>query len=468
MDLDILLCSVPWVESERPVLAPAVLKSAINHAGYRAKTLDLGFHVWKKVNAHPDRTAMINFFQTQEMSIDIVDPISDIIEECADMILTNNARIIGLSLLSQDSQFFNWWLCYHLKSIDPDIKIIIGGSGIKNFIAQSDLNYAQEMRKRNLIDAFIVGDGEKSIVEYLNGNLEYPGINSDRWLQIDNLSELPFADFDDYQLHHYIPKGIPICDSRGCVRSCEFCDIIEHWKKYKYRTADHIFDEMMYQIDRHGIKNFYFYNSLTNGNMKEFNKLLDKICEYNSHYDKKEQISWDGYFIVRNQKQHPESLWEKIKKSNGMLQLGIESVVEHVRIGLGKNFYNVDIDYHLEMAQKYEVPLMLLMIIGYPTETLDDFEFTKKWFKDREPYMGMPVKSVQCTLASILPGTELERNQQKYGIDQGELPVFWMNRNTKIDQHVRLQHYEELNNILSQMGVAPSSDQLTKSLIEAS
>ena len=108
MSIDILICAVPWIESARPVLAPAVLKSAISQAGYRAKTLDLAFHVWKKLQKNPHRGDIITFFQTQEISNNVVDTIAELIEECAEMILQFRARIVGLSLLSQDSQVFNW------------------------------------------------------------------------------------------------------------------------------------------------------------------------------------------------------------------------------------------------------------------------------------------------------------------------------------------------------------------------
>ena len=182
--------------------------------------------------------------------------------------------------------------------------------------------------------------------------------------------------------------------------------------------------------------------------MKEFQKLLDLICEYNADNPAK-QISWDGYFIVRNEKQHPEQFWKKIKKSNGYLQLGIESVVEKVRINLGKNFTNEDIDYHLTMAKKYSVPLLLLLIIGYPTETHEDFEFTKQWFQDRQQYAGNPITQVVFSLAAILPNTKLERKQQEYGIVRGEIPTIWMTPVNKISTLDRIQYFDELNSLLT-------------------
>lgn len=461
--IDILFCSVPWISSATPTLAPAVLKSCAQQAGFTSQTMHLDIEVYKLIQTRPSKEAIVNFFQTQLLDPSIAGEIADIIELCADRILATQPKILGLSLLSQDSQYFTWWLCYHLRHVAPELQIVIGGSGIKNFIAQTNLNFAQELKRSGLIDDFITGDGEVAIVEYLNNNLAYPGINSDKWNQLDNLDAVPYPNFDDYDFSTYNVQGIPICDSRGCVRTCEFCDIIEHWKKYQYRSAENIFQEMLHQIDRYKLRHFYFYNSLTNGNMKEFSKLLDLICNYNSVNIHK-QISWDGYFIVRNQQQHPEEIWDKLKRSNANLQLGIESVVEHVRKSLGKNFSNEDIDYHLSMAKKYKVPLMLLLIVGYPTETLEDFKFTLEWFRQRSQYARNPIRTVTCTLSAILPGTKLERNQEKYNIVKGNLPTIWINQATNIGEADRIKHLNNLLEVLTQTGIAGGSDTLTKRL----
>ena len=460
---DILLAFAPWVEGNRPPLAPAVLKAALQQAGFQATTVDLNAKVVNLVAQHTRGAELRHFFLTQELAPGLDQDVAEIVEHCADYLLSYGVNTIGISLLSQDSQFFTAWLCYHLKTVNPRIKIVIGGSGIKNFIAQSNMMYAEELKKCGIVDDYIFGDGEYSVVEYARNNLSYPGINSNTWQAIDDLDSLPWADFSDYCWEDYPARGIPICDSRGCVRTCEFCDIIEHWKKYKYRTADNIFQEMLYQINQHGITDFFFYNSLTNGNMREFVKLLDLICEYNRTHA--QPISWDGYFIVRNQRQHPESMWQKLHDSGASLILGIESVVEHVRKGLGKNFDNVDIDYHLEMAQRYRVPVSLLLIVGYPTETLADFEYTKQWFRERERFNDT-VTSVTCTLSAVLPNTQLERNLNKYGVTLGNIPVRWVNTAQGIDEATRIAYHDELQQLLMDIGMNHRTDILTVELMK--
>jgi hypothetical protein len=450
--MDILFCSAPGTFSSRPTLAPAILKACANNAGFTAMALDLNIEIYNQIQRHPRQELLKQFFEQQKIHKDIIEDIGNLLDYCADRITSLNPRMLGLSLLTQDSQFFTVWLCYHLKILNPTLKIVIGGSGIKNFIAESKINFADLLKTKGYIDDYINGDGEYSIVEYLKNNLNYSGINTGTWEPIRDLNSLPYPDFVDYDFSQYQECGIPICDSRGCVRTCEFCDIIEHWKKYQYRTADNIFSEMQYQIKQHNITRFFFYNSLTNGNMKEFQKLLDLMCDYNNKHPTA-QISWDGYFIVRNKKQHPEDFWQKIKKSNGYLQLGIESVVEKVRVALGKNFTNEDIDYHLDMAKKYSVPLLLLLIVGYPTESQQDFEFTKQWFLNRQHYAGNPINQVVFSLSAILPNTKLERKQEEYGIVRGQIPTIWMTQVTDISTQDRINYFNELNELLTTLNM---------------
>ena len=283
------------------------------------------------------------------------------------------------------------------------------------------------------------------MVELLNDNITYPGIDSTVWKEIKDIDRFPYPDYYDYDFSLYELPGIPVTDSRGCVRQCEFCDLIEHWKKYVYRSAESIFAEMVHQVEQYKIYHFAMKNSLTNGNLREFKKLLTYMAEYNENKDRSVQMSWRGYFIIRSMQQHPEEIWELMSKSNAFLQLGVESVIQHVRWGLGKKFNNEDIDYHLEMAQKYQIPLGLLLMIAYPTETREDFEFTKQWFKDRTHYAFNSVRYVGWAHASILDNTKLDRNSVQLNVVKGEKYGFhWINQTTQITPAERAKYGEEL------------------------
>jgi hypothetical protein len=98
------------------------------------------------------------------------------------------------------------------------------------------------------------------------------------------------------------------------------------------------------------------------------------------------------------------------------------------------------------MGKKYSVPLILLIIVGYPTETLADYEYTKQWFRDRKQYADS-VAFVNLSFASILPGTQLSRKSEEYGIKRGKLPSIWINQNLNITSEVRVAYLLELYNI---------------------
>jgi radical SAM superfamily enzyme YgiQ (UPF0313 family) len=256
----------------------------------------------------------------------------------------------------------------------------------------------------------------------------------------------PCPNYDDYNFDFYPKPSIPVCDSKGCVRNCDFCDLIEHWKKFVYRSAESVFAEILEQIQRYNIRDFSFRNSLTNGNNREFKKLLQYMADYNRDRPRELQISWNGYFIVRPVSHHPEELWDLMAQTNAKLLLGIESVIQHVRWDLGKKFTNQDIDFHLDMAKKYQVPLVLLIIVGYPTETREDYEFTKQWFRDRVHVYGNnnPVCQINLAPLAILDNTNLDKKSTELKLDRGENNTIWINRETKISLEERAEHYKEL------------------------
>lgn len=445
--MNILITSVPGTWTTTPILAPALLKACLEENGYPATAIDLNIEANKILDQFDNRDDIYKFFRNQEILDTTHEQIYDLLDYCANRIASYKPDLVCLSLLTQDCQFFTYWLCYHLRFVLPNIKIVIGGSGIKSFIAQNKINFADHLKNLGFIDDYINGDGEYSLPNYVKGNFGHSGINSMDWEQIADLNSLPVPNFDDYDLHSYPRPSIPICDSRGCIRSCEFCDIIEHWTKYRFRSADNLWQEMQTQIQRYGITRFEFHNSLTNGNMREFTKVLDYILEYNNTHE--QEISWNGYFIVRSEKSHPESLFQKIKQTNGNLMLGIESVVEHVRIGLGKNFTNDSLDYHLEMIKKYKIPSLLLLIVAYPTETLDDMEYTKQWFIDRK-HFAVDNVNVLLSEAQILPNTKLDRKQSEYQIIAGDMPQEWDKTGLTNDQ--RLQYNREVSDVLHRVG----------------
>lgn len=438
----IVIAATPLVVTPRALAGPAVLKAALIQQGFDCTALDLNVDIFSKIAHHPNRNKFEDFFFKQIIDDSIVTELSSMIVHCADRIVKLRPTLIGLSLFSNECQVFTAWLAAALRERLPECPIVIGGPGVNNHT-----NYVATVKTLGLIDDFIYGDGEISLVEYVRGNRSYPGINSFEWTPVPDLNALPYPDYSDYDFYWYPEPSVPLVDSRGCVRTCEFCDVIETWKKFQYKTADAIFAEMLHQIKQYRIHHFDFRSSISNGNLKEFKKLIPMIADYNRNRFRSEQISWEGSFIVRSATEHPESLWASMSQTNATLFLGIESVIATVRRDLGKSFANEDIDWHLQMAQKYQVNVVLLLITGYPTETREDYEFSKQWFRDRKHYANNTVSRVQLNMANIMPGTNLYRRAHEYGIVDLERQVFWINQHLNISPEERIKHHQDMQNV---------------------
>jgi radical SAM superfamily enzyme YgiQ (UPF0313 family) len=439
----IVIAAMPLIETNRALAAPAVLKSVLAQHGIDSVALDLNVDIFLKFKTSTHQSYLKDFFYNQIIRDEIIDEVNSMLHYSVNQIVKLNPKIIGLSLFAADCQVFTTWLCALLKQMIPTAMIVIGGPGIVNF------DYAEKIKKAKLINDYISGDGEISFLNYVQGNIENPGINSSTWQPVENLMKLPYPDYSDYNLYWYGEPSIPLIDSRGCVRSCEFCDVIEIWKKFQYKSADFIFDEMMYQIDRHHVHHFDFRSSITNGNLREFRKLIVKIAEYNQKKFRSEQISWEGSFIIRPQNSHPEEMWAVLQQNNAQLFFGVESVIPRVRHLLGKNFENSDLDYHLQMTQKYSILVNLLMISGYPSETHEDYETIKQWFRDRKHFANNSVKLVQIVPLGIIPNTKLYRDSKKYNIINADSARGWVNQELNISPAQRTIHHNELKKICS-------------------
>jgi radical SAM superfamily enzyme YgiQ (UPF0313 family) len=396
---------------------------------------------------------LLDFFFDGNVHVETQEWIYELFIEIAQGILSRKPKIVGLSLFSYVCQSSTVWLCYFIKKINPNIKIVIGGAGCLNtFTGKSE--FVESLINRGLVDYHIRGDGEHSFYEFLIGNTDYFGINSLRWKEMskEELESIPFPDYRDYYFELYNKKALPIVGSRGCVRRCTFCDYIANWKKFQWRQADDIFKEMLHQYHTYDIRYFKFQDSLTNGNMKEFLKLVEYIANYNkSNPDK--SFRWSGYYIFRDWNTGSEKEWALLKQSGAEnLAVGIENLNEHIRYAIGKKFSNHSIDLHLQQAKKQNIKLQLLNIVGYVTETNNDIEFIKKWLDGHTEYKDILHIQWGVTLG-IFPNTFLEKNYRDFGVEKiGPQPQQWINRSINSTPVIRASWAKELNEYSKNLG----------------
>ena len=383
---DIVITSLPGMDKDKPAPGPAFLKGFLEPLGYKVKVID-GNQLDDLERIHLE----ISQYDFKWLGISV------------------------FSYLQKDDA---------LKLAEEYDNVLFGGSGV-------DLNWP---RKNH-----IVGEGEYALLEFLKGNLDYPGINGNQPKQIENIEDLPPPDYSDVMHKHKYDTAI-ISGSRGCVRKCTFCDVMTIWPKYKWKTGKKIADDMHEVANKTGLKKIGFSDSLVNGSMKHFRDMCSELAK------REKKVQWNGQFIVRGAKTFSSEDFDNLANSgcNG-LTMGIESGSEAVRDHMRKKFSNEDIEYFVTNLGDRNIKMKFLLIVGYPTETEEDFEMTLEMLKKYGKYSHLI--SVSPHMMLTYENTPLDLEHRELYDDHG---FHWKNEISDYD--IRYKRFVKVFEVGKEMG----------------
>ncbi len=450
---DVVIAALPFIETQEPMMAPALLKGVVNKTNLTSYTFDFNAEIIKYIaenfSAISDKIARWFLYEENTECPETKQAILELVSFTKERILEKNPTWICLSLFCDTAKKFNIELCRSIKKTRPECKIVIGGNAVFTD-EKSQRPYALICKKAGFIDHYIVGDGEEPLFNLLTGN--NIGVDLNEFQVLDDLSKQPFSDYSNYNWNLYQNKRVPMYGSRGCVRRCTFCDVYKLWKKFKLKLAEDVFAEMLYQISKTGISNFYFRDSLINGSITEFRKLIKLLADYNQTAEQK--IRWSSFFIFRPRHQMTEDDWRLTAASGAQdLIVGVESLVDSIRYHMRKKFTNADMDYALEMAKKYRVGVTMLLIIGYVSETEQDFADALQWLEDHKQYAGIPIHSMSVggTL-TVTDLSDLYQNAEEFDITLGNKIYLWENKAINLDYATREKRKEIFISRAAQLG----------------
>lgn len=383
---DILISSIPYIAYTAPSAAPALFKGHLKSKGFNCRAVDLNIEFRNRVNDKDVLGELISYW-TSSGNLKITESTKQkyytLLHEVARFFDEVQATWIGFSVFSHHSrQFLTDFLPVFEKYNQKKKRIVVGGHGL-------DIIYVDSIK--HMIDFYILGEGDIALVELLKGNTNYPGINSPG-VQIKDLDQVGFPDYSDYNLtdnyqNWYDGPMIQVTGSRGCVRDCSFCDVGAIWEKFRYRSGQLIAEEIIQNHERTGIKHFYFTDSLINGNVRELIKMMTVLTEYKQRTGS--PLTWGGQWIVRSQKGLPKNYYSLIKSSGGFnLTIGVESGSDAVRAHMKKGFTNRDLNEEMEQFSRHGVKVGFFIMLGYPTETIEDFNETLRMFKRFSKYVA--------------------------------------------------------------------------------
>jgi hypothetical protein len=123
---------------------------------------------------------------------------------------------------------------------------------------------------------------------------------------------------------------------------------------------------MEYQIKMHGVKRFWFVDSLINGNLKNFEKLVDLIIE------KGLDIEWNSYARCDG-RMDLEFIKKIVKSGCDCISYGIESGSQKVLLDMRKKIDVEEIESNLRDGSISGLYTHANWIVGFPTEEPIDF-----------------------------------------------------------------------------------------------
>lgn len=437
---DLLLLNVPRLSVIYPPLGTSLLKGIVESAGFSCNVTDYNLDLY---NQSKDDTQMFEelekYFTVKiQPSINVQHWLDNWYNAVVSEIVAANPTWVGISVFTFHCQQATLDIVTLLRKVYTG-KIVIGGAGISsNGIASNENDFGNDLLQKGLIDYYIRGDGDVSLVNLLSGNVDSAGINNDRYEQFRKVEQSAYADFDDViglQYNDGKRFQLPIVASRGCVRKCTFCDIHQFWKKYSYRSGADVANELIQHYKKYGQTDFYFVDSLINGSIKEFSNLciaLIKFYEENNLPNK--FFTWAGQFIVRSSLQMTPDLFALAARAGlTNLAIGVETGSDKVRKDMAKGFTTRDVEYTLRQLKKNNISCYFLMIVGYPTETDEDFQDTITMFEKFVDYKDVIHGVNLGSTATLDEGTPLYNHAENFVPEYSDVLGYdWINNDNPV------------------------------------
>ncbi|MEM1766653.1 MAG: radical SAM protein, partial [Candidatus Bathyarchaeia archaeon] len=270
------------------------------------------------------------------------------------------------------------------------------------------------------VDVIVRGEAEATIVELakcLSENKKFHDVagitfrhnnrivrNQDRGY-IQNLDELPFPDYDHFELKKYELFGrrlLPIMSSRGCPFQCSFCVTSRIFGRiFRARSPKNVVDELSRLESDYGADAFTFYDDTLTLSR---DRIL-KICR--EMQCRKLNLPWDCQ--TRADAVSKEILIEMKKAGCQQIFFGVESGSQKILDAIGKGTTVEQNERAIKMAKEVGLFVSISVIIGYPGETIETINQTMKFIKKTKP------DDVYICVATPYPGTQLYEQIKNLG-----------------------------------------------------
>jgi hypothetical protein len=237
--------------------------------------------------------------------------------------------------------------------------------------------------------------------------------------------------------------GAAIFTSRGCPSRCIYCAGGLFGRKFRFRSADNVVNEMIAIHRDYGTTHFYFVDDATSMDKERMRKICNRLI------DEKLGFTWN--MMTRIDAVNEELLDRAYRAGCRQIEYGVESGSADTLKKIHKPHTADMVRRVIPLTKRFGIQPVAFFILGFPWETSASIEETLRLMKDIAPSVVF-----HPAIASILipfPGTEIyERYKDEFGFAD-----WWLSDDRNFDAPKSGKHafYQSL---LFRVGVVLDAD----------
>ncbi|MDP8253473.1 MAG: radical SAM protein [Candidatus Kaelpia aquatica] len=454
-----LIIPPPW-GVERPPVGLAVIAEVLRVSGYRVKIMDLNLKIYSSVNEDDKKYWGMDcslYFRDKKFIDSLMEKYADLFSEIENDLKNDDSGIAAFSVPTNSMYLMLKWMIEKIKYSQPQKKIVLGGISVT--VKEQRDEFFEMLGNFNLIDAVVLGEGEDTILKLahkLSNNRPIVDVENTVIVQggnfietgpgnVDNLDRIPFPKYEGFLLKEYTENNsISLELSRGCIGRCSFCSFKILSSSYKRKSPQRVIAELKYYKKELKKEYFSIVDSSINSDLKWLEKLSELII--------KEALDLKLAALAIPRGDMSLDLLKKMKRAGFYrLEYGVESGSSRILKLMGKTFLAEDARRALSLTKRANIQNVLYFIVGFPTESDDDFQETLDFIRLNKANIDY-VKSVNPLF--LMAGSEIFANPEKFNISlPSESPdVKWfIGRGNDFD--FRMKRVKRVHELLRELNI---------------
>jgi hypothetical protein len=354
-----------------------------------------------------------------------INPYIDLFEEeFIPRILDERPAILGVSLVSDCQLAPAFTLIHSLRRRAPDQFIVVGGpffSKLKGLLLEHPELFDE-------VDAYVIGSGEEPLyrlcraLEGGEGPQAVPGLvyRDDQGVVRETVgqaatrvADLPTPSFDGLPLEKYFSGEpvLPLLSSYGCYwNKCRFCGSFHiYGHGFRRRGSDRVLEDMKTLHRRYGVRHFHFSDeALPPVTARE---VAEGIAG--------EQLPFRWFAEARFETSFDQRLCATMAAGGCVkIKFGLESGSQEILNRMNKGTDLQAARKVIKACHEAGLAMHFFCMVGFPGETEEDFQATRRFFLDLPEVVGSPGFSFYCNVYALDVGSDAARRPGTVGIDE--------------------------------------------------